>query len=160
MSDVTNVIGTESTEDMVELEDEVEEVSAENKPKQKKVQRLKKFYEGHIVTIEDRETGETVSVDLDTLSEEIQIHAALHGIQKKISDGAAGKIGAEAVKAMQAIADALIAGDWKIRKPAEKTVPVSELNQVLDSMNEEEKEKFLIRLKETGIDPAKLGLTV
>lgn len=55
---------------------------------------------------------QTFTVESKKLSSEIVAQLVMHGATQKIGDAAAGKDGAEALEAMQSVADALYEGDW------------------------------------------------
>lgn len=131
------------------------EVSAETK---KKVKRLSRKIEGRVLTITEMETGESISIDADTLSEDIQSRSMMHGLNQKIGDAAAGKTGVEAFKAMTVVAEGIAAGNWAVRAPASKNVSVSDINNALGTMTDEEKKGLLDSLSNAGVDLSALGI--
>jgi hypothetical protein len=70
------------------------------------------------VTVKLLETGETATIDVASLSDEIRAQAICHGLLQKIGDAAAGKSGDEAAEAVLAVVERLRAGDWTIKGEA------------------------------------------
>ena len=124
----------------------------------KKVKRLSRKIDGRVLTITEMETGESISIDADTLSAEIQSRSMMHGLNQKIGDAAAGKTGADAMKAMMVVAQGIVGGNWAVRAPASKNVSVSDINNALGTMSEEERAVLLESFTKAGVDLATLGI--
>jgi len=66
----------------------------------------------HTFNRADRE----MTIDASKLSPEIVTELVYHGLTQKIGDAAAGKKGMVAAEAMRKVIDALLAGDWGVRR--------------------------------------------
>lgn len=62
--------------------------------------------------IDFKRAGHTFRVAFGNLNADIIAQLVMHGVAQKIGDSAAGKSGDDALKAMQATYDALVAGNW------------------------------------------------
>jgi hypothetical protein len=60
--------------------------------------------------------GYDMTIDAGALAPDIVTELVYHGLTQKIGDAAAGKKGGEAKAAMQKVIDALLAGDWGVRR--------------------------------------------
>lgn len=71
------------------------------------------------VDFTDVEGNVLLSVNLKDLPKEILTNLALHGIAQKVGDSYAGvKVQSEAVDKAKAVADRLVAGDWRAARQA------------------------------------------
>lgn len=64
-------------------------------------------------TIKFLGSGNTLTFKLDDLKPEIVIQAALHGLNQKLGDAAAGKQGDEAEEAVNSVMEQIVAGNWR-----------------------------------------------
>jgi hypothetical protein len=125
----------------------VEEVKESKRPR-----KQVKTIEGRKITVEIVSTGQSVTVDADDLTPEIQEAAMMHGLSQKLGDSAAGLDGQEALDAVTTVATGIVNGDWKTKAPAAKSVKLADLQKVLDAMPEEMRKAAVAQLSAEGIE--------
>ena len=131
------------------VESEVE-VAAENESK--RARRVSKTVE------DDRVVIKVVGVDnwelnakVSDLPEDVVSKLPAVALSHILGDAAAGKEGQEAVDKIQKKWDALVAGHFSVRKPAEKKVKVSDLLAAINDMEGVDAEKAKAALAALGI---------
>lgn len=92
-------MSTEETNETVEAGKRVKKIS-------------KRIGDDGVLTITEATTGRSLTMDINTLSDEIKLLARNHGILQKVGDAAAGSSGDEAVAAMSEVIENLKAGAW------------------------------------------------
>lgn len=63
-----------------------------------------------------KRAGEDRTFDIEGLAGDIIEELVIHGLTQKIGDAAAGKSGDDATAAMQKVHDALMRGDWGVKR--------------------------------------------
>jgi len=77
--------------------------------------KAEKKIENDVVTITAIESGESVTVDLNELSNEMQLKLALHGLSQKVGDSYAGCEVDEIIAKATGVINDLKNGDWSSR---------------------------------------------
>jgi hypothetical protein len=67
-------------------------------------------------TVTFKRAGEDRTFDIAGLPSDIIEELVIHGLTQKIGDAAAGKSGDDAAAAMQKVHDALVAGNWGVKR--------------------------------------------
>lgn len=123
-------------------------------PAQKRDRRFNFIIEGTTVSVEEIASGEKLTYDFATLPPEIQAQLGPFGLSAKFSNASAGKSGEEAKTALNKVWEALAAGQWSTRAPAEKKLTASDLKAQLENMSDADKQAAQALLAKLGM---KLG---
>ena len=113
--------------------------------------KLEKKIEGTNVTLTEETLKKVLTYDFTTLPKEIQIKFGPFGLGHKLGDAAAGKVGQEAIDAINKVWTGLMAGDWSVRAPQGEKVSVKSLQDFY--MAAQGKEKSIARslLEKLGV---------
>lgn len=94
---------------------------------------------------------DSIDYDFNDLTPVIQEKFGPFGLSHKLGDSAAGKVGQEAVDAINAVWEGLLKGDWSTRAPAQKKLSKSEAEDTLSNMSEEEAAEARAVLEKFGL---------
>jgi hypothetical protein len=122
------------------------------KTRKKKVMTkdLAKFMGKLAITVLGTETGEMI-FDPKDLPQEIQARLPAFALNHRLGDAAAGKVGQEAVEAINKVWEGMMANNWSVRAPAAKKINVSTILDNLDKLDAAEQEGVKAALAAIGI---------
>lgn len=137
---------------MEEQNVEVPEVTEEVAAPVKRDKKLTKSVEGTVITIEAI-GGEKGPMTFDTaeLPESVQAALIPFGASHKLGDSAAGRAGVDAEKAIQAVWEGLMKGEWTTRQPAAPKVSIANVKSALAGMSDEDAAKARELMAAMGI---------
>ena len=134
-------------EQNVEVTEVVEAVAPAKRDK-----KLTKSVEGTVITIEaiGGENG-PMTFDVAELPEAVRSALIPFGASHKLGDSAAGRTGVDAEKAIQAVWDGLMKGDWTTRQAAAPKVSIANVKNALANMSDEDAAKARELMAAMGI---------
>lgn len=104
-----------------------------------------------VITMLEGSAGE-MRFNFTDLPEDIQSRLGPFGLNHKLGDSAAGKVGVEAEESINKVWDGLMAGDWSVRAPASPRVSTKVIAENYSSLSDEEKNAAKAVLASLGID--------
>lgn len=106
-----------------------------------------KRFEGDVLIIEVPETGESVSIDLNDLSDDMKLRLVKHGLSQKVGDSYAGAPAEEIAKLAGATIERLKADEWGVER-GEGKARTTQLAEALAAATGKSVEECVAKLDE------------